>query len=734
MEMALQGQFICGQKEYCRLYQHVNAPYIRKAFLTPQFQKAGLYICGLGFYDAYINGKRITKGKMAPYISNPDHIFYYDCYDITDLLQNGENVFGAILGNGNLNNMGAFPWNNDDTPYRSSPKLSMAIVLDGKVFLSSDTSFKWAPSPITFDDIRCGEYYDARLEQPGWNEPGFDDSAWQNVICAESPKGEPQICKAEPIKSIKEIYPISKTVSDGRLLFDFGVNTTGVCRLKYKGQPGQKITLRHGEALVGDTFYNRNIYTPSFDGNLAQTDILICSGNEDVFEPRFTFHGFRYVFVEGVYPYDVAEDFLVLCQLSSDLKESGSFTCSDEVVNRLQEITVNSDKSNFIYFPMDCPQREKNGWTADAALSAEQMLLNLDCANSLTVWLDNIREAQKESGQIPAIVPTCNFGYEWGSGPAWDYVLIELPYQIYRYTGNQQVLLDNKDAIFHYLQYLKTKRNENGLLGYGLCDWCETGKFSEGDADTPVEVTDTLVSIDMLRKSEFIFELVNEPERVNDCKSFREQLTTDFKKKYLGNDLMISCQTQTAQAKAIEVGLFTDAEKPQAVHRLVDLIERDNNCFKVGVIGARVLFRVLAENGYAELAYKLITQDGFPSYKYWLDHGATSLWEAFHEVKEDSLLRKDGGRMLSLNHHFWGDISAWFYRYVLGIRVNPNDTDADYIEIHPCEIHSISYAEGTYENKNGSISVTWNRSEQGNLNIQVSTTGNIRYAVKEDVQ
>lgn len=730
MEKAIQGQFICGQKEYCRLYQHVNAPYIRKAFLTPQFKKAELYICGLGFYDAYINGKRITKGKMAPYISNPDHIFYYDCYDITSELQTGENVFGAILGNGNLNNMGAFPWNNDDTPYRSSPKLSMTIVLDGKVFLSSDTSFKWAPSPITFDDIRCGEYYDARLEQPGWNEPGFDDSSWQNVIEAVTPKGEPKICKAEPIACIQEIYPISKTVSDGRLLFDFGVNTAGVCRLKYKGQPGQKITLRHAEALVGGTFYNRNIHTPDFDGNLAQTDILVCSGNEDVFEPRFTFHGFRYVFVEGVYPYDVADDFLVLCQLSSDLKESGRFTCSDETVNRLQEITVNSDRSNFIYFPMDCPQREKNGWTADAALSAEQMLLNLDCANSLTVWLDQIRKAQKESGQIPAVVPTCNFGYEWGSGPAWDYVLIELPYQIYRYTGNQQVLMDNKDAIFHYLQYLKTKRNEEGLIGYGLCDWCETGKFSEGDADTPVEVTDTLVSIDMLRKSEFIFEIVRECERVNVCKSFREQLTTDFKKKYLGNDLVISCRTQTAQAKAIEVGLFTDAEKQQAVQRLVELIARDGNRFKVGVIGARVLFRVLAENGYAELAYKLITQDGFPSYKYWLDHGATSLWEAFHEVQDGSLLRKDGGRMLSLNHHFWGDISAWFYRHILGIRVNPQDTDANYIEVYPCEIPDITHAEGKYENGNGSITVKWYRDGQGKPVIGVEATGSFRYEIK----
>jgi alpha-L-rhamnosidase len=309
-------------------------------------------------------------------------------------------------------------------------------------------------------------------------------------------------------------------------------------------------------------------------------------------------------------------------------------------------------------------------------------------------------------------------------------VLIELPYQIYRYTGDQQVLMENKDAIFHYLQYLKTKRNEEGLIGYGLCDWCETGKFSEGDADTPVEVTDTLVSIDMLRKSEFIFELVNEPERVNDCKSFREQLTTDFKKKYLGNDLVISCRTQTAQAKAIEVGLFTGTEKQQAVQRLVELIAEDGNRFKVGVIGARVLFRVLAENGYAELAYKLITQDGFPSYKYWLDHGATSLWEAFHEVQDGSLLRKDGGRMLSLNHHFWGDISAWFYRHILGIRVNPQDTDANYIEVYPCEIPDITYAEGKYENGNGSITVKWNRNGQGKPVIGVEATGSFRYEIK----
>lgn len=251
MKEQFRGAFICGQKEYCQLYQHISAPYIRKDFRVPAFQTAELYICGLGFYDAYINGVQITKGKLAPYISNPDDILYYDRYDISNLLREGENAFGVILGNGILNNMGAFPWNNDVTPYRSSPKVSMTLVLDGAVSLSTDTSFKWAPSPITFDDLRCGEYYDARLEQPGWNTPGFDDSAWENVSLAETPKGEPQLCKAEPIKTIREIYPISKKIADGRLLFDFGINTTGVCRLKYKGHPGQKIAMWHGEAQIG---------------------------------------------------------------------------------------------------------------------------------------------------------------------------------------------------------------------------------------------------------------------------------------------------------------------------------------------------------------------------------------------------------------------------------------------------------------------------------------------------
>ncbi len=224
---------------------------------------------------------------------------------------------------------------------------------------------------------------------------------------------------------------------------------------------------------------------------------------------------------------------------------------------------------------------------------------------------------------------------------------------------------------------------------------------------------------------------MGEAERAEYCKEFRSLLTKHFREKYLTEDMLISCSTQTAQAKAIEAGVFTEEEKPKALAQLVKLIERDGNHFKIGVIGARALFRVLAENGYAQLAYKLITQKDFPSYRYWIDHSATSLWEGFHEVREDSLLRKDGGRMLSLNHHFWGDISAWFYRYILGLRINPDGNDVFAVEIYSCEIPEISYAEGKYENQNGSISVKWRRSDDGSLSIQVLATGKYHYTIKK---
>ena len=728
----MKNNFICATENYCKLYDHVPAPYIRKEFVIDTFSTATLRICGLGFYELFLNGEKITKGKLAPYISNPDHLIYYDEYDVSNLLKKGGNALGVILGNGFLNSIGGYPWRFDKADFRSAPMLSLTLEIDGKELFHSDESFKTAPSPIYFDDLRCGEYYDARKEQEGWATYGFDDSTWGCVKKATLPKGKIVKVSAEPITIRKEISPVSIMIADGGFIVDFGVNTAGICRLVFQGYEGQKIRVRHGEVLLEDqSLYVKNTCGVDFDRDMTQKDIFICSGRKDIFEPSFTYHGFRYVFIEGIELSKIDDFSVTMLQLSSDLSTSGRFHCSNETINRLQEITVNSDVSNFFYFPTDCPQREKNGWTADATLSCEQMLYNLDCANSLTVWLDNIRCSQRESGQLPGVVPTDEFGYKWGNGPAWDMVIVELPYQIYRFTGDKKILKDNVEAIAKYIAFLKTKINENGLIAFGLPDWCECGQFMEGLATTPLEVTDTLVSIEICQKAEQIFSILNKTEYARNARGFAHQLKERFISVWIDENLFVKCNTQTAQAKAIDLGIFNETDKIKAIGNLVNLIEKKNRRFQIGVIGARVLFRVLADNGYGDLALEIMTKDGFPSYKYWLDHGATSLWECFNELRENSIFRKDGARVLSLNHHFWGDISAWFYRYILGININPDFENCNQFEVAPVHFKGIKTAQGSYIRNGNGISVE-RREEKGKLYLKIQTFGNATYKIPKD--
>lgn len=719
--------FICASEKYCELYNHVSAPYIRKDFYVSEFKNAKIRICGLGFYELFLNDQKITKGKLAPYISNPDHLIYYDEYDITNLLIQGGNAVGVILGNGFLNNIGGYPWEFDKAHFRHSPILSLVLYIDGKELFHTDESFRTAPSPIYFDDLRCGEYYDARKEQKGWSTYGFEDSTWSFVKNIKAPKGKPVKADVAPIKIINEIFPISVNSVNGGFVFDFGINSAGICRIVFKGYKGQKIVLRHAETILEDgSVYMKNTCTPDFDIDMSQKDIFICSGREDVFEPSFTYHGFRYVFVEGVSSEDIVAFSITMLQLSADLTQTGFFHCSNGVINLLHNITVNSDRSNFFYFPTDCPQREKNGWTADAALSCEQMLYNLDCSDSLQVWLDNVRCTQRENGQLPGVVPTVNFGYDWGSGPAWDAVIVELPYQIYRFTGNKKVLQDNAEAIMRYIAYLKTKTNENGLISFGLPDWCECGKPTEGNTSTPLEITDTLVSIEICQKAEKIFSILGKSEYAVKASEFAVLLKKRFRTVWVDEKHFVKCKTQTAQAKAIDVGVFTKNEIQHAVENLVNIISDDGGHFQVGVIGARVLFRILADNGYGDLALDLITKEGFPSYKYWLDNGATSLWECFNELENNKVFRKDGGRVLSLNHHFWGDISAWFYRYILGINVNPNLKNDIEFEINPIPLADVNYAKGSYI-RNGKGVIVERKMKGGKIYLTIKTLGDTKY-------
>ena len=697
------NKFICATTEFNDINNYVSAPYFRKNFEVGNFKEAKLYVCGLGFYELSVNGKQITKGKLAPYISNPDQVLFYDEYDLTNILNKGKNVFGFLLGNGFLNNPGGSPWSFEKASFRSSPKLALSFEVDGKVVFEADQSFLTHPSPIIFDDYRLGEYYDGNLEIDGWDTVDFDDSSWKPALIAHSPKGIAKLSTCNPIRKIKEIKPVRFFRMDQGYIYDFGINCSGVCRLYLnKGYAkNAKVQMQYGEILLEDRFlFNRNICCNGISPDIMQKDIYIQrnDGKEEFYEPHFTYHGFRYVFIEGLDFPQATEDTLTMLVYNTDVQDFSSLSCDNYVVNRLQEMTVNSDLSNFHYFPTDCPHREKNGWTGDAGHSSEQFLYNFDCVKDFRQWLLTVRLAQNEKGAVPGIVPTADWGYAWGNGPAEDFVVTEMPYRLYQFTSDKEIIKENADCFVKYLNYTKTLKNADGLLEFGdIPDWTPTeGKGGEMINSVPIVFTDTPLVMDMLKKASFMLREIDREQDAKSCDEYYQQLRTAFRNKWVDKNMMVKIEHQSAQARAIHAGIFTAEELPQAFDCLIELIKREDDHMCVGVTGARVLFDVLTENGRADLAFKLMTQDDFPSYKKWVDLGLTTLAEKIVETYPNSFLALNGQRVLSQNHHFWGFISGWFYKTLAGLNVNPDMTDCKKIVLDPKFVEGVGTVNCTY--------------------------------------
>lgn len=710
-------QFIAAGKEYNTRERHVCAPLFKRKFRMENNRagRAFIQISAVGFYRLYLNGNELTKGYFAPYIANPDHIVYYDEYDVQELL-NEENEIVVLLGNGfgncNDNNI----WDFEKAAFRAAPKFYLGLYIEGKRVLTTDEHFEVYNSPITFDDLRCGEWYDARVTLCSPEKP----------VMAESPKGKYKRCEAQKIRAFEILSPVKIFKSGKGYIYDFGQNNTGLCRLKIDGTWGQIIDMTFTEVIKDGMPDLRSItFSTRSPEGYVQRDRYICKNGKQEYMPSFTYHGFRYVYVEGITDMQATENLLEFVVIHSDIPQRGHFRCSDETVNKIQECTKRSDLSNFHYFPTDCPHREKNGWTADASLSAEQMLYNFDCVASLREWLHNIREAQTKEGMLPAIIPTSGWGYEVYNGPAWDSVLIELPYQIYRFTGDRSIISENIQAIDLYCSYLKTKLNKDCLLAFGLGDWCEAGTASCNAYRTPLEITDSLISIDFLSKAQEMAEVIGEILSEKKFEILRKQLISAFREKYILTGEIFD-STQTALALSIAVGIFRNEEIVSAKKSLLEKIEIAGGHFQVGVIGAKYLFEVLSGLGETGLAYKLITQKSFPGYGYNISLGATTLWEAFYEYDEkikERMERKDGKNNLpSFNHHFWGSVSAWFYHNIGGLKI----LRAREVEISPEFIREVDYADTEYVDGEAYIKIRWKRTGKSIL-LSVDNSGFFGY-------
>ncbi len=678
--MRFNKDFYSATKEYNTFEHNVPAPLFRKAFsVTDTSKKYELTLCGLGTYELFINGKRITKGYFAPYRSNPNHSLYYDNYDLTKYIVEGENVLGVTLGNGMINSNSPV-WDFDKFAWRSAPKFALSLEENGEEIITAK-DFKWYPSEVLFDDFHFSETIDANKTVNGWNGIGFNDKDFMPVIKAETPKGETLLCTAEPIKEFNTLKPIRILKTESSYVFDFGKSTAGTYTFKVKGEKGKMLKLTFCDSLSNGHAYmehisclqNRNKPHPQ------QQDWLILSGEKDEFKPYFDYKGMRFCEVTGLTPKELKTVDFKFHELSSSFGLAGEFWCDDQTLNAIEQITIQSDKNNFYYFPTDCPQREKNGWTGDAALSSEQFLLNFDCKNSLKIWLKDICKAQNEQGALPGIIPTDTWGFDWGNGPAWDNVLFEIPAQIYKYTGDTEIIEYAKPYMMKYLKYMDSKRDENGLMAYGLDDWCPI------NTKTPLVNSDSATCKAICDNAVTCFKAIGYKEGEEYAQKLSDEIKKAYQDKLLYEGSTSFCNTQTDQAMAVHYNISKDLT--WGAKRLTEYLRKSAGHLDVGVLGNRAFWRVLGDYGYTELAVKVMTQDTFPSFKTWLDQGATTLFENFFEEtnRVDSFpVRPEGTN--SLNHHFWGDISTFFYKYLAGIRT----VDYKTVEFRPEFVSTIN--------------------------------------------
>lgn len=693
--------FISHGTKYNSIEQHVNAPLFKRVF-DSNTSSATLKITVVGLYKLYLNGKLLNRSFFAPYMSNPDQVVFTDTYNLHNL-KSHDNVLCVLLGNGFACTDDADVWLNSSAPYRCAPKFDLSISNGDNVILQSDETFFVIDSPITYDDFRCGEEYDARLKIPNV----LTDTSVKNFESAtivSAPKGVILDNDVQPVVTEQPRKAVNIIKNDVGYIYDFGINDTGVYKLTLNGTNGQVVDMTFGELLCGNRLDMSNISYKQMGEGHTQHDVYICKDGEQSYVPSFTWHGCRYCEVIGLTEEQATLDAIVFIPTHNQLPAVSNFKCDNAVINKLVEITLHSDLSNYVFYPYDCPHREKNGWTADAMLSCEQTLYSFDAFKSYRQWLTIMRGSQREDGALPGIVPTAGWGFEWGNGPAWDSALVEVPYQINRFYGDEQVVVENAQAINKYFNYITNRLNDCGLVNIGLGDWCQTYTDDPGHYETPLEITDSLVMLDSANKTIEMFQKVGiDTENIV---VFKNNLLQNFRKKYVKNNTL-TVKTQTALAMSLHLGVFED--DTQAFADLLANIHAQNDHFRVGVVGYRHLFSTLADHGMHDLCYKLIAQDSFPSYGYFINLGASTLWEVFDDVYRDKngkVARKDGLPLISsYNHHFWGGILAWVYKSIGWIDV----VSANKIIVRPVVIDGINQSQMTYSRNGNTLNVSWKR-------------------------
>ncbi|WP_054026447.1 glycoside hydrolase family 78 protein [Bacillus sp. FJAT-28004] len=703
----------------------VPAPLFRKTvFFDKQVSKARAYICGLGYYELYINGSKIGDQVLSSAFTRYDETVLYDTHDVTDAWNNGENAIGVILGNGWYNGFTQDVWDFRQAAWRHQPKFIVQVHItfaDGEEqIIKSDTSWKTSESPIIFDGLKNGEFYDARLERDGWNEASYNDSSWVSAKIVRGPGGKLKSCQMTQIKIVDTIKPVGlKEIEPGVWVYDLGQNISGWAQIKVSGPAGTEITLTYSERIDEAGAIDTADIDKFIRSGAFQTDKYILKGEgEEIWEPRFVYHGFQYVQMTG-YAGTPTLDCLNGRVVHTAFETRGQFECSNELLNDIQRCARWSTLTNYHGIPTDCPHREKNGWTGDASLSAEQVLMNFDPVTAYAKWMRDFKDAQRPSGQLPGIIPTAGWGYNWGSGPAWDSSVILIPWYIYEYCGDTSVLEEMYDNMKAYVDYMHSMAEEY-VLDFGLGDWCPPVGGETGHS-CPATVTDTAyfyVCADVVAKSaQLIGQQDNAVYYAGLAQAVREAFRTRFMDTNTG---MVEGLGQTSLSCALYQGLVNEDEKELVIQNLVNQVEDKEQHLDTGILGTKYLMHTLTASGRTDLAYSIATKTTFPSWGHWIMQGATTLWEQWN------------GRD-SRNHHMFSDISAWFYKGLAGINPDVNEPGFKHILLQPNPVPGLDWVNAYHDSLYGKIECNW-KVDGVKLTIEVVVPVNTRASLDLPVE
>ncbi len=702
--------------EHFDMSKAVPAPFFRKSFsLSERVKQAYIRICGLGFFELHVNGKRVGDEVLNPPFTKYDTTVLYSTFDVKDMLVTGENTIGVILGNGRYNIFSKNAWDYEKAPWRHHPKFILELHIitenDENLLIKSDSSWKASFGPIISDSLYGGEVYDARLEMPGWDRPGFDDSRWRQASICRGPGGILKPMELEPCRVIKRIKPKAFwEIRSGVWVYDMGINMSGWAALKVKGDRGTAVTMRFAEKLTSEGDIDQSNINMFADPDEFQKDIYILKGEgEEVWEPRFTYHGFQFIQLSG-YPGTPDENSIEGCMVYTDLKDRGSFECSNELLNKIQKAARLSTLGNYHGIPTDCPHREKNGWTGDAVLSAEQVLLNFEPSKAYRKFLQDMIDCQRPDGQLPGIVPTGGWGYNWGSGPAWDCAIVMIPWYIYLYRGDRSILLEMYEYMKKYVDFMSSMSDEY-IVDFGLGDW-NPPKGGPTGHKCPSKVTDTAIyymNCKILADTAKILGYEEDAIYYNEKKN---NIFNAFNREFVNSETgEVTGNCQTSYACALYFGLVEGEVRQKVISNLVKEIERCKYHIDCGILGSKYILQVLTDIERADLAYAIASQRTFPGWGYWIEHGATTLWETWNG---DS----------SRNHHMFSDISAWFYKCLAGINPDPEEPGFRHIIIKPHPVDGLEWVKACHESCYGMIECSWNKAGKEKLTLRVRVPEN----------